>query len=304
MWTRKELKEKAKASFKLNYWKTVLVALLVSLLIGGGSGAFGSGAGSAISSAAGALSADTSETWEEEYEEEDYADDGEFSFEFSIGGEEIDDSTFSEVYVDDESAAELAAFLLIFMAIFGVIFLVILAVSIAISILLLNPLDVGTKRFFVKNLNEKGQIKELAFAFDRDFLNTVKVMFFKALHTFLWSLLFFIPGVVKSYEYRMIPYLLAENPEMSKDEAFARSKEMMTGNKWRAFVLDLSFIPWYLLSAITLGIVGIFYVEPYVNQTNAALYEALKNETYGNETAGEAQMILEQENQNFENQQF
>ena len=60
--------------------------------------------------------------------------------------------------------------------------------------------------------------------------------------TFLWSLLLIIPGIVKSYEYRMIPYLLADHPEMSKDEAFAASKAMIDGNKWDAFVLDFSFI--------------------------------------------------------------
>ena len=62
----------------------------------------------------------------------------------------------------------------------------------------------------------------------------------------------------------MIPYLLAEYPEMSMEEAFSRSREMMYGEKWNAFVLDLSFIPWFLLSGLTFGIVGIFYVNPYV----------------------------------------
>ena len=54
--------------------------------------------------------------------------------------------------------------------------------------------------------------------------------------------MFIIPGIIKAYEYSMIPYLLAENPNMSKQEAFAISKELMDGNKFNAFVLDLSFI--------------------------------------------------------------
>ncbi len=74
----------------------------------------------------------------------------------------------------------------------------------------------------------------------------------------------------------MIPYLLAENPDMTKEEAFAESKKLMTGNKWKAFVLDLSFIGWYILSLLTCGIVGVFYVAPYKFSTNAALYEKLR----------------------------
>ncbi len=80
----------------------------------------------------------------------------------------------------------------------------------------------------------------------------------------------------------MMPYILAAHPDMPTKEVFARSKEMMRGNKWRAFVLDLSFIGWELLSALTLGILHIFYVGPYRNMTNAALYEALE---YGNRPA-------------------
>ena len=104
-------------------------------------------------------------------------------------------------------------------------------------------------------------------------------MFFRDLYTVLWTLLLIIPGIVKSYEYQMIPYLLAENPQMTKEQAFAESKRMMTGQKWRAFVLDLSFIGWNILSALTLGILGIFYVQPYMDATHAALYETHR---YGN----------------------
>lgn len=100
-------------------------------------------------------------------------------------------------------------------------------------------------------------------------------MFLKQLYTFFWSLLFVFPGIIKSYEYRMIPYLLAENPYMSTDEAFARSRSMMDGEKWNAFVLDLSFIGWNILSSLTLGLVGLFYVAPYQAYTDMELYVAL-----------------------------
>ena len=103
-------------------------------------------------------------------------------------------------------------------------------------------------------------------------------MFFRDLYTLLWSLLFIIPGIVKAYEYRMIPYILADNPDMDKDEAFTRSREMMTGQKWKTFVLDLSFIGWNILSLLTIGLLGIFYVGPYKRATRAALYDTLKND--------------------------
>lgn len=110
----------------------------------------------------------------------------------------------------------------------------------------------------------------------------MKVMFCRDLFTFLWSLLFVIPGIVKSYEYKMVPYLLAEYPGMDRNEAFARSREMMYGQKWNTFVLDLSFIPWNILSSITFGLVGLFYVFPYQDATYAELYDTLAAGMPGN----------------------
>ena len=152
------------------------------------------------------------------------------------------------------------------------------AVVIALHAFLLNPLEAGGSRFFLRNLNTKAEVKELAYCYDHGYMNVVKTIFFKDLYTILWSLLFIIPGIVKAYEYRMMPYILAEHPEMPVKEVFAKSREMMRGQKWRAFVLDLSFIGWGLLSALTLGLLGIFYVHPYRFCTNAELYHTLKEQ--------------------------
>lgn len=84
--------------------------------------------------------------------------------------------------------------------------------------------------------------------------------------------------VIKSYEYRMIPYLLAENPHFKEKEIFKLTKQMMKGNKWKTFVLDLSFILWYFLSMLTLGLVAILYVNPYTEATRVELYAYLRNE--------------------------
>ena len=82
--------------------------------------------------------------------------------------------------------------------------------------------------------------------------------------------------VIKTYEYRMIPYILAENPRIKRKEAFELSKQMMKGNKWKTFILDMSFFGWNFLSVLTLGILSIFYVNPYNAATIAELYATLK----------------------------
>lgn len=137
-------------------------------------------------------------------------------------------------------------------------------------------MQVGCQHWFIRSRTEDNyNIGSVGFTFKEGYGNVTKTMFLKQLYTFFWSLLFVFPGIIKSYEYRMIPYLLAENPYMSTDEAFARSRSMMDGEKWNAFVLDLSFIGWNILSSLTLGLVGLFYVAPYQAYTDMELYVAL-----------------------------
>ncbi len=156
-----------------------------------------------------------------------------------------------------------------------VVALIISVIGILLSVFLFSPLEVGTKRFFVKSLGQPAEISEVSFGFDRNYKNVVKILFFRNIYIFGWSLLFVIPGIIKAYEYYMVPYLLAENPNLTKEEVFKLSKQMMTGQKCEAFVLELSFLGWDILSSFTWGILGAFYVEPYKNLTRAALYESL-----------------------------
>lgn len=168
------------------------------------------------------------------------------------------------------------------MAIAGIVVVVLFIVGVIalileflLSVLIYNPLEVGTERFFINNLNQPAEVKEITYAFDHSYKNVISILFTRDLCIIGWTLLFVIPGIVKMYEYQMIPYLLAENPNLTKEQAFALSKQMMTGNKWNAFILDVSFIGWDFLSACTLGILAIFYVQPYKKMTGAALYEEL-----------------------------
>ena len=76
----------------------------------------------------------------------------------------------------------------------------------------------------------------------------------------------------------MIPYILAENPKIQRKKAFKLSKEMMKGNKWKTFILDLSFLGWELLSIFTFGLLNICYINPYKVATTVELYEVLKKQ--------------------------
>ena len=76
----------------------------------------------------------------------------------------------------------------------------------------------------------------------------------------------------------MIPYILAENPKIQRKKAFKLSKEMMKGNKWKTFILDLSFLGWELLSIFTFGLLNILYIKPYKVATTVELYEVLKKQ--------------------------
>ena len=109
------------------------------------------------------------------------------------------------------------------------------------------------------------------------------VQLLRAIYTFLWTLLFIIPGIYAAYGYAMAPYILMENPEMTANEAITKSKEMMHGNRWRLFCLEISFIGWSLLAAFfTLGI-GYFWLIPYMETSFAAFYREIKAEKYGRE---------------------
>ncbi len=94
----------------------------------------------------------------------------------------------------------------------------------------------------------------------------------------LWSLLLFIPGIIKSYSYALTMYILHDNPNVKYSDAITLSRKMMDGYKGKMFLMHLSFIGWHLLGIITFGLVEILYVVPYVNMADANFYEEVKAE--------------------------
>jgi uncharacterized membrane protein len=137
------------------------------------------------------------------------------------------------------------------------------------------PFLVGYNGFFVQNTKTKPELKEIFSGFKNSYKSNVKIMFLVFIKTVLWSLLFVIPGIIKIFEYAMIPYILAENPGISTKDAFALTKKMMRGNKFRLFKLNLSFIGRYILSFFTFGI-GTLFLLPYLEAAKAEFYQEIK----------------------------
>lgn len=142
-----------------------------------------------------------------------------------------------------------------------------------------NLLKVGACRFFLENrFNKEEKANRILYIFKiRRIRNAAKIMLLRTVYICLWSLTI-IGGIIKAYSYCMVPYILASNPDISSKEAFNLSQEMMKGNKWRAFKLDVSFIVWHLISMFTFGIVGFLFVNPYVTLTEVELYYTLRAE--------------------------
>ena len=162
----------------------------------------------------------------------------------------------------------------------GIATVVILIVLVA-KVFVGNLLKMGGYRFFILNQTAQPGIGTLLDGFrSGHYVNIVLTMFLRDLFTTLWSLLLVVPGIVKHYEYLMVPYIIAENPAMDYKEAFQISKQMMDGEKMEAFIMDLSFLGWYLLSAVTCGLLAIFYVNPYVQASFAEMDTFNKQKAY------------------------
>lgn len=162
----------------------------------------------------------------------------------------------------------------------GIATVVILIVLVA-KVFVGNLLKMGGYRFFILNQTAQPGIGTLLDGFrSGHYVNIVLTMFLRDLFTTLWCLLLVVPGIVKHYEYLMVPYIIAENPAMDYKEAFQISKQMMDGEKMEAFIMDLSFLGWYLLSAVTCGLLAIFYVNPYVQASFAEMYTFNKQKAY------------------------
>jgi len=145
-----------------------------------------------------------------------------------------------------------------------------------ISIFIGNAASVGLTNYFIKNTNTTPVFADAFSGFKVRYRRNIGTLLLVGIKVVLWSILFVIPGIIKSYEYAIIPHILADDPEISSKDAFKKAKEMMNGNKFRLFKLNISFIGWYVLCFVTFGI-GTFFLMPYINAATAEFYVELKS---------------------------
>lgn len=235
MWTRDMLKTQAKQILRVTYWQSFVVCLLLAAVSG-----FSGGMGS-----------------------------------FSVNFRLPDRGDFTPFYPShfDISAPRFFLFTWVIL-LFAVLFAA--ALGLCVMTFLINPVAVGCRRYFVASALGDNSLNHVGFSFTGGrYKNIVKTMFLQTLYICLWLLLFVIPGIIKAYEYRMVPYIMAENPDMPCRQALELSSRMTYGRKWDIFVLDLSFIGWALLAALTCGI-GSLFLAPYIAATDAQLFLATK----------------------------
>ena len=244
MWSRSELKTNAKTALKNFFWKGLLAIIIVSAI-----------SGLVSSILQGIVGAVTGE-----------------QLVSTLNPEALqaiqDGADATEVLAAQQSEGASAA-----QSILGILQLV-------ANIFLVFPIIVGLNRFFEKSRGVKTGFGEL-FVPLKNCVNVGFTMLWMGIKVFLWSLLLIVPGIIKSYEYSMVPYILAENPSISGKRAFQISKAMTKGHKWDLFVLELSFILWIIGTVCTCGLLGI-YLSPYMQATMTEAYYKLKAEAVAN----------------------
>ena len=263
MWTRARIKQEAKNSLRrFGYWMPLLVTFLTGLVSGGM--VTGNTSTSSITT---------------EYTSE-YG--GDLT---PAGFAAFMDEFFGEFFGEIGAAFEnffsnpLIAMTTIFVIVLG--FIIGLVIAFGWSAFVASPVIVGKNRYFMEHRAFGSKFERLFWAFRSGrYMNVVKIMFWRDIKIFLWSLLFIIPGIIKSYEYSMVPYILAENPRISSERAFELSKQMTRGEKWKIFVLDLSFIGWRILGVLCCC-VGEIFLQPYVEATYAELYQVMREKAHG-----------------------
>ena len=135
-----------------------------------------------------------------------------------------------------------------------------------------GTIQLGYAQYLLKQQNRASfDFNDLFSQFER-FGQGFLQSFLRGLYVFLWSLLFVIPGIIQGYAYAMTPFIMAENPHMTASEAISASKVLMAGHKGELFILDLTFIGWDILAALTLNL-GHLALNPYKNAAYAAFYK-------------------------------
>lgn len=276
MWVISEVKQIGKMKFKNNYWPCVLVSFILTLL----SGMYFSVKGNIDQLLNIAKSGD-------------YVDPNSLKIYYILS------------YIANKISYDMVSLIIFITLVVIVIFIVISVVSAIYRIFIYDILQIGSAKFFLENARTgNAKVGSLGFGFTNgSYKNEVYTSFLVELRVFLWSLLFIIPGIIKAYEYALVPYILADEPYLTPEEVLSRSKNMMQGNKMKLFALGLSFIGWHLLTIVTFGLIAIFWTNPYVYASVAEMYRKLKGETDSTYYANRMQQGGYQ-NQGYPNQDY
>lgn len=144
-----------------------------------------------------------------------------------------------------------------------------------LNLILGGPAGLGIATYFLRLLRDEDSSIENVFSGFSSFGKTFVLNLLITIFVFLWTLLLIVPGIIALIRYSMSYYIMHDNPELTATEALDRSKEMMDGEKMNLFVLWLSFLGWFILGTVTLGI-GFIWITPYYNAAKTAFYENLK----------------------------
>lgn len=237
MWSRERFKARAKQVLSHNYWLSFGACIVVTLII-----SFAGGTSSGV-------------------------------IQSMAAGMGLSSATIAGLSESPEGMA------VAIMGALGFIFMLTLimsAVGLAITFFLNGPLYVGLNKFFLESRKGNCEFQNTFSSFTKNgYISIVKAMAWRELFLILWTMLFYIPGIIKTFSYFLVPYIMADNPQMDYRRALKLSMQMTDGYKWDIFVLELSFIGWYLLGMLCCG-VGTFFVVPYIYATNAEMYAHLR----------------------------
>lgn len=247
MWSREGIKNSAKDFLREHYWKAFLVCLIASIFVGGNGGN---------------SSSSNNNRNHNMYNQNRII-------------REIEDSSFlkSDNIIINNVNIRLGKnpIALLYRGVTPIIFTLFIIILITVGF----AMEVGRARFFLRGFEGDVRIGNLVSTFNSsEYWKIIKTQFLRGFFNFLWYLLLIIPGIIKSYEYMMVPYILAEEPNLDSSEIITRSREITDGHKFDIFVLQLSFIGWEILGSLFFGIGGIF-VNPYREATYAQLYNVL-----------------------------
>lgn len=145
------------------------------------------------------------------------------------------------------------------------------------ALLVVGPLSYGLSYVFL-NQARNGQsinLGDLFKGFNEDLLQNFLLGLMISIFTYLWSMLFVIPGIIKAYSYSMAYYIKVDNPTWGWKDCIDESRKKMDGHKMELFILDLSFIGWILLGSLACGL-GVLWVVPYMNASHAHFYETIR----------------------------